>query len=264
MQTIADRRKKVLDIFENFKVRGTSIEDDLIVKHRILWTYLTHDPSVPVPTNRCQTQTILKWHKSGMMQGINDAEPAQAECSWAVVFAQKRTTPYDTFKPFKFNYRIQEPNTSNVKDTNLISWIDACFGFLGKAKIYQTLQASFGYFQIEFDYIVENKTGIKSIPSNIEFIEVAWSQRRSKNVPKNNRQYLVYQCNEACNPLLGNHDPFLSFFADHLSRILTILRLLSRTAVSQKLEICVSLEEFLKYLDHVMQNLRLSISTKRT
>ena len=252
-----ERRSEIIDTLSPFQSMWDGhlghVKD---VKHRITLTenarpYFQH-PYRAGPDMREAERTEIQ-----RMLQLDVIEPSNSPWAAPTVFAPKK----DGSLRFCVDYR--RLNDVTVRDSYPIPRMDECLDSLGDAKIFSTLDANTGYWQVEIDEQSRSMTTFSSHWGVYRFKRMPFGLR---NAPATFQRALdVILSSVRWQSALVYLDDVIIFsrnFEDHVRDVQTTLSLLQKHGLSLKLRKSFFFQSSVDYLGHVVRPGKLQVASK--
>lgn len=189
----------------------------------------------------------------------NMIEPAQTEWDSPIVFASKKD---DTFC---FCVDSLKSNVVAKRDSYQKPQTDKCIDSLGVATALSTLDAKSGYWQIEIDEADRDKIALTFHQGLYRFIQMPFGLRNAPGTFQQTKD-VILSAVKWQSALVYTDDiaVFLKSLEKHMVHVSNVLKLISDADVTLKLKKCRFFAKNIDYLEHVIRQRRLEITSHTT
>ena len=225
-----------------------------LAKHRIE----LKEGSKPVyqqPYRAGPHQRQLEEEEIKKMLDADVIEPAITEWATPIVLAPKK----DGSLRFFIDYR--RLNELTVRDSYPIPRMDECIDSLGEARIFSTLDANSGYWQIELADEDREKTAFTSHSGVFQYKRMPFGL---KNAPSTFQRTIdIVLATAKWKHAIVYLDDIVIFsrnVEEHMEHIASILAMLRNAGMTLKLKKCYFLQQRVDYLGHIVSPGKLAVA----
>ena len=183
----------------------------------------------------------------------------EAECEWAspIVFVPKA----DGTLRFCVDYR--RLNAMTVRDSYPIPRMDECIDSLGDARVFSTLDANSGYWQIEVDPNDRDKTAFTSHFGLYRFKRMPFGLKNAPGTFQRAADVILAKVRwQTALVYLDDVIVYSKNVSEHYDHLRVVLDLLMSAGVSLRIEKCHFFQESCDYLGHKISPGKLEVAKK--
>lgn len=195
----------------------------------------------------------------GRLEGADLIEPSSSPWASPVVLAPKADGSY------RFCVDYRRLNAVTIRDTYPLPRMDDCIDSLGEAKIFSTLDANWGYWQIPIAEEDRDKTTFTSHVGTYRWKRMPFGLMNAPSTFQRALDMILSAYNwQTCLVYLDDIIIFSKDYESHLEAVDKILETLKQAGISLKLKKCTWCTDSVKYLGHIIKPGELHVNDVRT
>ena len=228
------------------KIRATEHNIDIKPDTRPLH----HHPYRAGPESR----KILEYHINRQL-AADVIEPAQSEWASPVLLAPKKDGN------LRFCVDFRRLNALSIPDTYPLPRMEDCIDSLGEARLFTTLVALWGYWQVPIAERDRDKTTFTSHMGTLRYTHMPFGLRNAPTTFQRALDIILSVVrSKKCLVYIDDVVIFSETEKEHFTQVSHVLTLLEEAGVKLKLKKCFFFHQRVEYLGHVITPGRLSVA----